>query len=105
MKRNFDGGKYTVTFDEQTGRLSALRNGEPWRDLAGDKLVLSMLQRVDAQQELLDRALFALSDARMHITGVAEDDSSDAVETMLSEFDAIEADAHRLADESDDPTA
>lgn len=105
MRHNFYGGKYTVEFDETTGKLSALRHGEPWRDLAGDGLVLAMLQRVDAQQKLLDRALFALSDARMYITGVAEDLSSDAVEQMLADFDKIEVDSMRLNKEQTDPTA
>ena len=32
-------GKYTVVFDDATGKLSALRYGEPWRDLVGDNLI------------------------------------------------------------------
>lgn len=45
MKHNFEDGKYTVEFDR--GTLKALRNGEPWRDLTGDKLVYVMLAEVD----------------------------------------------------------
>ena len=38
-------GKYTVTNDN--GRLTALRNGEPWdRDLVGDNLVYWMMVRI-----------------------------------------------------------
>jgi hypothetical protein len=38
----FADGKYTVIFD--AGKLTALRNGEPWdRDLVGDNLVYWML--------------------------------------------------------------
>lgn len=51
MRHDFLDGKYTVIFDETTGRLSALRYGEPWRDLVGDGMVLAMLQRVDALQQ------------------------------------------------------
>jgi hypothetical protein len=51
MRHDFLDGKYTVIFDETTGRLSALRYGEPWRDLVGDAMVLAMLQRVDALQQ------------------------------------------------------
>lgn len=40
-------GKYTVA-QTPDGRLSALRNGEPWRDLTGDKLVLCLAQELDA---------------------------------------------------------
>ena len=32
-----DSGKYTVVIDG--GSLTALRHGEPWRDLTGDKLI------------------------------------------------------------------
>ena len=39
---DFDGGKYTVVNDN--GRLTALRNGEPWnRDITGDNLIYWML--------------------------------------------------------------
>lgn len=54
MRHDFLDGKYTVIFDEDTGRLSALRYGEPWRDLVGDGMVLAMLQRVDALQQEVD---------------------------------------------------
>lgn len=33
-----DGGKYTV-IKKDGGHMTALRHGEPWRDLAGDNLV------------------------------------------------------------------
>ncbi len=39
-----EGGKYEVIFDK--GKLTALRWGEPWRDLTGDNLVLSMVQEI-----------------------------------------------------------
>ncbi len=39
-------GKYTVQCDE-TGKLWALRNGKPWRDLTGDKLILALASRID----------------------------------------------------------
>jgi hypothetical protein len=40
-----DFGKYEVTGIE-TGHLKALRYGEPWRDLVGDKLVLALCHRI-----------------------------------------------------------
>jgi hypothetical protein len=46
MKHKFYDGKYTVEYFED-GRLNALRYGEVWRDLAGDGLVLAMLQDYD----------------------------------------------------------
>lgn len=39
---DFNDGKYTVIYDN--GRLTALRNGEPWnRDITGDNLIYWML--------------------------------------------------------------
>lgn len=40
-------GKYTVV-QTTDGRLLAHRNGEPWRDLTGDKLVLCLAQELDS---------------------------------------------------------
>ncbi|MEO3931420.1 hypothetical protein WMO79_01215 [Micrococcaceae bacterium Sec7.4] len=40
-----EDGKYTITGIE-TGRLEALRYGEPWRDLVGDKFILNMAQEI-----------------------------------------------------------
>ena len=43
MQQDYDNGKYTVIFDRETGELRALRNGEVWQDLSGNKLVYWML--------------------------------------------------------------
>jgi len=40
-----EDGKYTVLRDD--GCLRALRNGEPWRDLTGEKLVGALCDRID----------------------------------------------------------
>jgi hypothetical protein len=40
-----EDGKYAVSGIE-TGRLEALRYGEPWRELVGDKLVLGLVQEI-----------------------------------------------------------
>jgi hypothetical protein len=39
-------GKYTIIFEQQPFRFEALRYGQSWRDLTGDKLVLAMAQRI-----------------------------------------------------------
>lgn len=39
-RMDFDDGKYTVINDR--GILTALRHGQPWRDLVGDNLVYWM---------------------------------------------------------------
>lgn len=50
-----DGGKYTVELGHKNGRFSftALRHGEPWRDMSsdGDNLMLAMFQQLRNQQE------------------------------------------------------
>ena len=43
MQKDYDNGKYTVIFDESTGAMYALRYGEYWKDLSGDKLIYWML--------------------------------------------------------------
>lgn len=40
MKIDLDDGKYTYVMDN--GKQYALRYGEPWRDLCGDKFVYAM---------------------------------------------------------------
>ena len=54
---NLAEGKYTLIRDEQTYKLAALRNGEPWvarnKDLIGDNLVHSLLNEIDSLQEML----------------------------------------------------
>jgi hypothetical protein len=52
MKVKIDN-KYTVVFDEKTGRLEAERYGEKWRDCVGDNLILAMAQRI----EFLERGI------------------------------------------------
>ncbi|AXY83345.1 hypothetical protein [Acidovorax phage ACPWH] len=50
---HLDGGKYTVIHNNGT-ELRALRDGEPWRDLAGDRLVLAMAQELEDLRVRLD---------------------------------------------------
>lgn len=51
MKAIVGDGKYEIVFDEKAGHLSAYRHGELWRDLVGDNMVLSMLQRIVELEE------------------------------------------------------
>lgn len=64
MIQEFDGGKYTVIFDEKTGSLQALRYGEPWQDLSGNKMVYCMLSRVEELAEQRAELLGALKKCR-----------------------------------------
>lgn len=97
MRHNFYGGKYTVVFSDN-GRLSALRHREPWdRDLVGDKLVLSMLQAVDAERALLARSQILINAFRSHI----DEDTSLAAISARQLCDELEADiASHLEDQN-----
>jgi hypothetical protein len=46
-------GEYTV-IQEPDGRLHALRHGQPWREMLGDNLVLSLAQEVERLREQLE---------------------------------------------------
>jgi hypothetical protein len=54
MKYTFDDGKYTVT--SYSGKVTAMRRGEAWRDLSGDKLFLAMIEEIDSLQAQLAAA-------------------------------------------------
>jgi hypothetical protein len=68
MKVDIDNGHYTVAFDEQAGRLSALRYGQEWRDCTGDNLLLLMAMEVD---RLRDQVM----DLRGHVHRLEESDA------------------------------
>lgn len=45
MKIEYCDGKYSVEFDEKTGKMTVNRYGEFWQDLTGNGLILAMLQK------------------------------------------------------------
>lgn len=51
-----ENGKYTIAH-ENGANLRALRNGEPWRDLVGDGLVLAAAQEVETLRTALARVV------------------------------------------------
>jgi hypothetical protein len=61
MRLEVENGKYTYIQDEQGSR--ALRYGEPWRDLTGDKFVGALAWEVQELREIVS-ALSALSATR-----------------------------------------
>lgn len=58
MERNFkfDNGKYEIILQNHPLEFvfKALRHGEEWRDLAGDKLVLALVNRIEELYEELN---------------------------------------------------
>lgn len=47
-KLSFEDGKYQLILD--AGEFTALRHGQPWRDLTGDKLVYTMFAEIQRLQ-------------------------------------------------------
>lgn len=47
----FDNGKYEVLFDNNNIPVQVLRNGEPWRDIVGDKFLACVLWELQEWQE------------------------------------------------------
>lgn len=45
-------GKYTVVLGD-VGELSALRYGEPWRDLTGDNLIYFLALELDEARDII----------------------------------------------------
>lgn len=52
IRKQFEDGKYTLVRDS-SGYMYALRHGEPWRDLTGDKLIGAMLSEIEELQAAL----------------------------------------------------
>lgn len=56
-----ENGKYTLIRHED-GRMEALRYGEKWRDLTGDKLIAALIDAIDAIDAHLIRAPVQVTD-------------------------------------------
>jgi hypothetical protein len=55
---SIENGKYTV-IQEATGRLHALRYGEPWRDCVGDNVIFHLAHYVANLRKLAEDAVIA----------------------------------------------
>jgi hypothetical protein len=53
-------GMYTAIFERKTGKLYALRHGLEWRDLVGDGLFLSLMQKIEEAAEIAEECLHLL---------------------------------------------
>jgi hypothetical protein len=61
-----EDGKYTVVGDR--GLLAALRYGETWRDLTGDKLIGAMVSRIETLESEAASAAIELARVRSLVT-------------------------------------
>ena len=50
-------GKYEIVYDNKSGALSALRYGESWRNLSGDKMVFALFCEIQDLRAKLAEAL------------------------------------------------
>lgn len=70
---DLDDGKYTVLHDN--GRdFRALRHGEPWRELTGDKLVFAMACEIERLRAPIDMILHCPACGLQHIDAPEESD-------------------------------
>lgn len=71
MRVEVEDGKYTVILHPD-GKLEALRCGEPWRDLTGDKMVYCLAAEIETLRRKVQQAQSA---ADMNRSWVADADS------------------------------
>lgn len=72
-KYTFENGKYIIIRDDTTYAIQAFRHGEIWeaveRDLVGDKLFHSVLNRIDDLEEQVSNAGWEASARHAQATG------------------------------------
>jgi hypothetical protein len=65
MRVDIDGGHYTIIWEEECGRLRALRYGKEWQDLTGDNLSYLMaveIEELRAKVMVLEAEVTAAND-------------------------------------------
>lgn len=79
MQQDYDNGKYTVILDELTGAMRALRHGEEWQDMSGNKLVYWMLvehkhalERIAELEKDAARLVYHVEHAQMWLNSEAD---------------------------------
>ena len=56
-------GKYTIIRSDDCSQFEALRHGELWRILTGDNLIHALVDRIESQQEYIEKLESFMSDA------------------------------------------
>lgn len=92
MRHDFDDGKYTVIFDEKTGKMEALRHGSPWQELSGNNLIYFMLSAVDTSTQTVAQlqARVAELEAALRIARQALEKISEAESEVFDADDTRE---------------
>lgn len=73
-------GKYTVIFDD--GKLSALRYGEPWRDITGDNLIYWMFVEIEELRQFIAESGRSASGEPIYQIMATDDDDNPAVRNL-----------------------
>lgn len=83
-----DQGKYTIVFDEETATLKALRHGEDWQDLTGNKLVLALFHEIETLRSAFEAASVRFTAV---IASHADDPTSNGFEFTQEEKDCLKS--------------
>lgn len=67
-KLSFEDGKYQLILD--AGKFTALRHGQPWRDLTGDKLVYTMFAEIQGLQAEIETLRTGYEATRLEIASL-----------------------------------
>ncbi len=65
--------KYEIIEDINNGVFKALRHGEEWRDLVGDKLILALFDKLQTANGLLEEAQDVMSNVHCYDTDTYRD--------------------------------
>lgn len=100
MRIDLENGKYTYVFEPKTGIQYALRHGQHWRDLVGDKFVYCLATELEEAREQQD-AIAAQNEMLTRI--IMSSNKADEPHTMSALNEAPETrlavrDAHQQAD-------
>jgi hypothetical protein len=89
-------GKYTVVYDN--GQMSALRHGEPWRDINGDNLVYWLAVELRQARENVQALLRDLGDAVTTLRAYEASHNAKAEAFRKLQYTASAAEAQHKAD-------
>ena len=67
-KLSFEDGKYQLILD--AGKFTALRHGQSWRDLTGDKIVYTMFAEIQGLQAEIETLRTGYEAARLEIASL-----------------------------------
>lgn len=75
IEHTLDSGKYSIKYQMEPHQFEALRHGEPWRDLTGDKLMLSIVMELQDYKDKVSelQALLLQCHSVLHVNMPSSD--------------------------------